>query len=67
MPLPAPRKSTATYFYKYSSPAHLEWLRDILLKHELYLPNLRELNDNNYGLPHLAVPSDRPDLLVQEK
>lgn len=57
MSLPEPRKSTAPYFYKYSSPAHLEWLRDILLKHELYMPNLRELNDNNDGLPHLAIPS----------
>ncbi len=80
MPLPEPRKSTATYFYKYSSPAHLEWLCDILLKHELYLPNLRELNDNNDGLPHLAVLSAkdmaaylcnslhlyRPDLSAEE-
>ena len=57
MSLPEPRKATVPYFYKYSSPDHLDWLRDILLKHELYLPNLRELNDNNDGLPHLALPS----------
>jgi hypothetical protein len=55
MPLPEPQKSTAPYLYKYSSPDHLEWLRDILLKHELYLPTLCELNDNNDGLPHLAL------------
>lgn len=59
MTLPEPRKSTAPYFYKYSSPAHLEWLRDILLKHELYLPDLRELNDNNDGLPHLGLQSEK--------
>jgi len=54
MSLPGPCKSTASHFYKYSSPDHLEWLKDILLKHELYLPNLTELNDENDGLPRLA-------------
>ncbi len=58
MPLPEPHKSTAPYLYKYSNANHLEWLKDILLKHELYLPNLRELNDNNDGLPHLALQSE---------
>jgi len=57
MPLPVPRKSTATHFYKYSSPARLDWLRDILLKHEIYLPNLTELNDDNDGLPRSAMQS----------
>jgi hypothetical protein len=66
--------------YKYSSPAHLGWLRNILLKHEVYLPNLRELNDNNDGLPHLGLQSEgdmaaffcdnvhkyRPDLSAEE-
>jgi hypothetical protein len=80
MPLPEPQKSTAPYLYKYSPPEHLEWLRDILLKHELYLPNLSELNDNNDGLPHLALQSEeemaaylcdnlhryRPDLSPEE-
>lgn len=80
MPLPEPQKSTAPYLYKYSSPEHLEWLRDILLKHELYLPNLRGLNDNNDGLPHLGLQSEedmaaylcdnlhryRPDLSAEE-
>lgn len=58
MTLPEPRKSTAPYFYKYSSPDHLEWLRDILLNHEFYLPNLTELNDDNDGLPRLAMMSE---------
>ena len=58
MTLPVPRKSTASHFYKYSSPNHLEWLKDILLKHELYMPNLTELNDDNDGLPRLAIQSE---------
>ncbi len=35
-----------------------EWLRDILLQHELYLPNLTELNDDNDGLPRLAMQTE---------
>ena len=58
MALPTPRKSTATHFYKYSGVVHLEWLRDILLQHELYLPNLAELNDDNDGLPRLAMHTE---------
>jgi hypothetical protein len=59
MPLPIPHKSTASHFYKYSGPANLGWLKDILHKHEIYLPNLPELNDDNDGLPHLAMQSEQ--------
>lgn len=58
MTLPVPRKSTATHLYKYSNADHLEWLRDILLQNELYLPNLKELNDDNDGLPRLAMQTE---------
>ena len=58
MALPTPRKSTATHFYKYSGVDHLEWLREILLQHELYLPNVTELNDDNDGLPRLAMQTE---------
>ncbi len=59
MPLPIPRKSNAPYFYKYSGPANLGWLKDILHKHEIYLPNLTLLNDDNDGLPRLALQSEQ--------
>jgi hypothetical protein len=59
MPLPVPRRSTAPYLYKYSGPANLGWLNDILHKHEIYLPNLTELNDDNDGLPRLAIQSEK--------
>jgi hypothetical protein len=57
--LPIPQTSTATHFYKYSSPANLGWLKDILHKHEIYLPNLTQLNDDNDGLPRLAMQSEQ--------
>jgi hypothetical protein len=56
--LPKPHKATASHFYKYSSPDHLEWLQEILFNHDLYLPNLTELNDDNDGLPRLAMRSE---------
>jgi len=59
MPLPTPQKSTVSHFYKYSSPANLGWLKDILHKHEIYLPNLTQLNDDNDGLPRLAMQSEQ--------
>jgi hypothetical protein len=59
MPLPSPQKSVSQYFYKYQGPAKLEWLKEILHKHEIYMPNLRELNDDNDGLPHLALQDER--------
>lgn len=59
MPLPIPQRSSAPYFYKYASPAHLDWLKDTLHKHELYLPNLTELNDDNDGLPRLAHQTEK--------
>ena len=58
MPLPTPCKSAATHFYKYSDALHLHWLKDILLKHELYLPNLTELNDDDDCLPRLKMQSE---------
>ena len=58
MTLPQPHKAIASHFYKYSGPDHLERLKGILLEHELYLPNLTELNDDNDGLPRLAMQSE---------
>jgi hypothetical protein len=45
MTIPTPTKARGSYLYKYSSPAHLEWLKTIILEHELYLPSLDQLND----------------------
>ena len=59
MSVPVPVKATASHFYRYSRSAHLEWLEPIILKHELYLPSLSELNDPADGRPKLApMPED---------
>lgn len=61
MTLPTPIRATAPKLYKYSSlvsPHHLERLRVILQEHELYLPNLTQLNDPADGRPRLAPLSE---------
>src|SRR5260370_29749616 len=54
MRVPIPAKATGSHFYRYSSADHLEWLKEIILKLELYLPSLTELNDPADGRPKLA-------------
>jgi hypothetical protein len=57
MSTPTPIKATGSHLYKYSSPEHLERLKVIILEHELYLPNLAQLNDPADGRPPLAPMS----------
>lgn len=55
--IPLPPLSTVPFFYKYSGltkPENLEWLQVIIQEHELYLPNLEQLNDPVDGRPRLA-------------
>jgi hypothetical protein len=60
MTIPTPTKARGSYLYKYSSPVHLEWLKTIILEHELYLPSLDQLNDPTDGRPRLApLPEDQ--------
>lgn len=59
--IPLPPKATVPHFYKYSSlstPEHVERLRVIIQKHELYLPTLNQLNDPVDGRPRLAPLSE---------
>jgi hypothetical protein len=58
MSTPIPTRATGSHFYKYSNPEHLERLKAIMLEHELYLPNLTQLNDPTDGRPKLAPMSD---------
>lgn len=58
MTVPTPAKATGSHFYRYSSADHLEWLKEIILKHELCLPSLNELNDPADGRPKLASLSE---------
>jgi hypothetical protein len=58
MKIPKPTKATGSHFYKYASPDHLERLKVTILKHELYLPNLTQLNDPTDGRPKLSPMTD---------
>lgn len=55
MPIPLqPKRPTISHFYKYSKPEHLNRLKDIILKSELYFPTPKELKDPAEGKPKLA-------------
>jgi hypothetical protein len=55
MPVPVrPTRSTMSHFYKYSNAEHLDRLESIILRHELYFPTPRQLNDPVDGKPKLA-------------
>jgi hypothetical protein len=58
MSVPTPIKATGSHFYRYSNSDHLEWLKIIILEHELYLPSLSQLNDPADGRPKLAPMSE---------
>jgi hypothetical protein len=59
-PLPIPVPATNAHFYKYAEfvPQKQEWLKGILLEHQLYLPTLDQLNDPADGRPKLAAISE---------
>src|SRR5256885_7301898 len=55
MPAPSiPDRAKGTHFYEYSRMEHPEWLRDIILRHEIYVPSLSELDDPTDGRPRVA-------------
>jgi hypothetical protein len=52
----------ATHFYKYKAPPHnLEWLRDTIVRHQLYFPLPRELNDPAEARPLLDISADESE------
>jgi hypothetical protein len=61
MDIPTPVRPIGTHFYRYSSlesPERLDWLRTILLDHEIYVPSVSQLNDPTEGRPLLAPMSE---------
>ena len=59
--IPEPLRAAGTHFYRYSGlqePQRIEWLKTIVLDHELYLPSVSELNDPADGRPLLAPMSE---------
>jgi hypothetical protein len=47
------------FLYKYSSAQRLDWLKPILLQHQLYFPNPNQLNDPKDARPDLALASEQ--------
>jgi hypothetical protein len=64
---PPPRATPATdsHFYKYGR--HVERLRDVLIKHELYIPRADQLNDPRESQPPLRrlAPDEVVDFLAR--
>ena len=58
--IPVPVKATGSHFYKYSSfDSHRqEWLKDIIVHHRIYIPNLTQLNDPPDGKPKFALKTE---------
>ena len=50
---------TSTHFYRYSSAQHLDWLKTIILNHQVYFPTINQLNDPVEGKPLITESSDR--------
>ena len=69
--IPLSPKATVSNFYKYSSlatPEQLDRLRVIMQEHELFLPNLDQLNDPADGRPRLApLSEDQMDYFLYSK
>lgn len=64
---PRPTKASGPYLYRYASLEHsnpsqhierLEWLKTIMLKHQVYVPDLTQLNDPADCRPRLARLSE---------
>jgi hypothetical protein len=50
-----------THFYRYSSTAHLEWLKPVILEHRIYMPSAKELNDPRECRPRF-IRLTRPEI-----
>jgi hypothetical protein len=59
-----PRLATETHFYKYGTADHLDWLKPVILNHEIFLPEFGQLHlhDPTEGKPKLT-PMSRKQLV----
>jgi len=60
MMMKLPRRAAGSHFYKYGT--QVDWLERIILKNELFFPELRQMKDPTDGRPKLAPTT--PDQLV---
>lgn len=50
-PLPEAQRTTGTHLYKYGS--NVDWLKDLILHHKLFIPTVTQLNDPNDSRPRM--------------
>src|SRR5258708_16842158 len=50
-------RPTVSYLYKYKSAENLEWLKPLILNHEIYIPSVAQLNDPTDCRPKIAPMS----------
>ncbi len=53
-----PTRPTVSHFYKYKSAENLEWLKPLILNHEIYIPSVAQLNDPIDCRPKITPMSD---------
>jgi hypothetical protein len=49
-----PTRPTVSHFYKYKGPERLDWLEPIILRQEIYIPSVAQLNDPLDCRPRIA-------------
>ena len=62
-----PTIPNSTHFYKYRSGEHLERLEQILLRHELYFPTAKELNDPAGCRPRVVLHGVEHELPMNDR
>jgi hypothetical protein len=58
-----PSRPTVSHFYKYRGPERLDWLEPVILRHEIYIPSVAQLNDPIDCRPKI-VPLSEEELVT---
>jgi hypothetical protein len=53
-----PIRPTVPYLYRYKGPERLDWLEPIILRHEIYIPSVAQLNDPLDCRPKISPMSE---------
>jgi hypothetical protein len=63
----APTRPTVSHFYKYKGPERLDWLEPVILRHEIYIPSVAQLNDPIDCRPKIAPMSEEEEAARQHR
>jgi hypothetical protein len=53
-----PIRPTVSHLYRYQGPERLDWLEPVILRHEIYIPSVSQLNDPIDCRPKIAPMSE---------